>query len=399
MAFFMTVVCLFVQVFALSIPVQATPKVLPSILSSNATQFAVRSLPNVTYPLPPNWAGHIPIPGAGNNKLFFWLFQAENLNASQNLILWLNGGPGCSSMTGLTLENGPLQFHTQTAVPKANPHSWTKLANVLYVDQPVGTGYSTGDKAPSNMADITDDFFRWLKAFYDHFPTLKKKNTYIVGESYAGIYIPYFAKAILANRSLLNINLKAIALGDPSLGNNAAMTDVVTSTYLHQLASLYNIPSNILHAFHTADHECGFDTVLSQLTYPAKAPITIQGNPEGLNFLKHLHKRKQEKRQTPCFPTVPDTPALINASIHDPCSIACATYTTAIAYLGSIKQCFDPYNTHSTCNTSLDTSSSTHYLNREDVKNAVHVPPEKQYMECNETVFERQSQEYVVPPA
>ncbi|KAL8993282.1 MAG: hypothetical protein Q9188_007371, partial [Gyalolechia gomerana] len=392
-------VCLLLQVFALCIPVRAAPKVLPSIHSPNATQFAVHSLPNVTFPLPPNWAGYIPIPGVGNNKLFFWLFQAENHNASENLIFWLNGGPGCSSMTGLTFENGPLQFHARAAVPNANPYSWTKLANVLYVDQPVGTGYSTGDKAPSNIADVTNDFFHWLKAFYEHFPTLKNKDTYIIGESYAGVYIPYFTKAILSNRNLLDINLKAIALGDPTIGNNAAMTDVVTSTYLHQIASLYKIPTNILHAFDSADHECGFDRVLSQLTYPPIGPITIPGNPEGLNFLKHFHKRKQEKREDTCFPTLPNTPSLINASINDPCTIACATYTTAFAYLDSIKKCFDPYNTHATCNDTKDTSSSTHYFNREDVKRAVHVPLEKDYMECNNTVFERLSQEYVVPPA
>lgn len=99
-------------------------------------------------------------------------------------------------MTGLTFENGPLQFHARAAVPNANPYSWTKLANVLYVDQPVGTGYSTGDKAPSNIANVTNDFFHWLEAFYDHFPTLRNKDTYIIGESYAGVYVSQFSSVI-----------------------------------------------------------------------------------------------------------------------------------------------------------------------------------------------------------
>ncbi|KAL9023476.1 MAG: hypothetical protein Q9196_007179 [Gyalolechia fulgens] len=197
MGLFMTIVCRFAQVLTLSIPVRAASEVLPSIINPNVTQFAVGSLPNVTFALPPNWAGHIPIPGPGNNKLFFWLFQAVNHDASQNLILWLNGGPGCSSMTGLTFENGPLQICPSTAVPNANPYSWTKLANVLYIDQPVGTGYSTGDKAPSNIADITDDFYHWLQAFYDHFPTLKDKHTYIIGESYAAIFIRNVSSAYI----------------------------------------------------------------------------------------------------------------------------------------------------------------------------------------------------------
>ncbi|KAI4184845.1 MAG: hypothetical protein L6R41_004480 [Letrouitia leprolyta] len=307
-------------------------------------------------------------------------------------------------MTGLTSENGPLQFQVGTAVPNPNLYSWTKLANVLYVDQPVGTGFSSGDKVLSNIADVTDDFFHWLKAFYDHFPALIRKNTYIIGESYAGIYIPYFTKAILSNRNHLPINLKAIALGDPTIGNNAAMTDVVTSSYLHQLAFLYRIPTDILHAFDTADQECGFDKVLSQLTSPPKSPITIPGNPEGGNFLfKHLHKRRLEERQSSCSSVVPNTPALTNASIHDPCTIDCATYSTALACLGSINKCFDPYNTHTTCannsNQSVSSSSGpTQYLNRQDVRKAVHVPLEKVYEQCNDTVNEQLSGELVVPP-
>lgn len=103
--------------------------------------------------------------------------------------VWLNGGPGCSSLTGLTSENGPLQFKARTPIPSPNPNSWTKLANVLYIDQPLGTGFSGGSKVTSDIADITFDFFHWLQAFYDRFPTLKSKNTYIMGESYAGIYV------------------------------------------------------------------------------------------------------------------------------------------------------------------------------------------------------------------
>lgn len=86
MGLFMTLAWLLARVLAFSLPVTAVPKVLPSLLSPNATQFAVRSLPNVTFPLPPSWAGQIPISDASNDQLFFWLFQAESHDASQNLI-------------------------------------------------------------------------------------------------------------------------------------------------------------------------------------------------------------------------------------------------------------------------------------------------------------------------
>ncbi|KAL8726750.1 MAG: hypothetical protein Q9181_005936 [Wetmoreana brouardii] len=273
-----------------------------------------------------------------------------------------------------------------------NPNSWTKLANVLYVDQPVGTGYSSGSKATANITDITFDFFHWLQAFYDRFPTLKNKNTYIMGESYAGTYIPYFAKALISNRNLLSINLKAIVLGNPTIGNNAAMTDVVTATYLHQQNTTLKIPEPILSAFDAADRACGFDKVLSQLTYPPKAQIHIPSNPGGLNFLRN------RKRQNPCSAKVTNTPALINASISAPCSLGCATYTTAFAYLPSIKKCFNPYNIQSTCNEKPDTSGATHWLNQPAVHAAIHAP-KKTWQECNDTVFDTQSLEHVTPPA
>lgn len=104
-------------------------------------------------------------------------------------LVWLNGGPGCSSLDGLTKENGPLYFPAKASTPAPNPNSWTQLANVLYIDQPVGTGYSDGSNQATLNAQVTQDFVSWLQAFYDIFPLLRSKNTYIMGESYAGVYV------------------------------------------------------------------------------------------------------------------------------------------------------------------------------------------------------------------
>ncbi|KAL8978597.1 MAG: hypothetical protein Q9205_005853 [Flavoplaca limonia] len=400
MVFFSTLTR-FVQLLALPWPATAASKLLASALNPNVTRFAVHSLPNVTFHVTPGWAGQIPIPGVADDQLFFWLFQAENHNTSRDFIIWLNGGPGCSSLGGLTYENGPFQFLERTPVPSPNPYSWTKLANVLYIDQPIGTGYSTGSKAASNNAEVTKHFFHWLMAFYDRFPALKYKNTYIMGESYAGVYIPYFTEALLSNRNLLNINLKAIVLGDPTLGNTAAITSVVTTTYLHQIAPLYKIPHPILSAFSAADQKCGFSDVMSQLTYPPTGKIQIPGNPEGLNYLLKRTQtpiERHRRRQVPCFDDIPNTPELINASIHAPCSVGCATYTTAFTYLPTINTCFDPYNIRATCHNPRDDSAPTYWLNQAAVRKAVHAP-KKQVEGCNATVFGQLSQEEVEPVA
>ena len=86
------------------------------------------------------------------------------------------------------IENGPLSFpDTNSSNPVANKYSWTKLANILYIDQPVGAGFADGIASPTMNAQVTQDFVSWMKSFYDVFPNLKTMNTHIMGESWAGI--------------------------------------------------------------------------------------------------------------------------------------------------------------------------------------------------------------------
>ena len=82
-----------------------------------------------------------------------------------------------------------MHFPDNSSTPRPNPYAWTKLANVLYIDQPVGTGFSSGSFAPSNNSEVTEHFHHWLKEFYAEFPGLKSMNTYLTGESYAAIYV------------------------------------------------------------------------------------------------------------------------------------------------------------------------------------------------------------------
>ena len=103
-------------------------------------------LPDDKFPTK-HWAGHLPAAGDGSDKkIFYWLFEPGQETAGNNnpgeipLILWLNGGPGCSSMDGLWLENGPFRLNSEGGKWNidVNPHSWHNAAWTLYVDQPVG---------------------------------------------------------------------------------------------------------------------------------------------------------------------------------------------------------------------------------------------------------------------
>jgi carboxypeptidase C (cathepsin A) len=120
----------------------------------NPDEHLVTSMPLLPDGLFPtrHWAGHLPASNDGSDKkLFYWLFEPggddlANISTEEEipLILWLNGGPGCSSMDGLWLENGPFRLKKSDGDSSnwtidVNKHSWHMApAWTLYVDQPVG---------------------------------------------------------------------------------------------------------------------------------------------------------------------------------------------------------------------------------------------------------------------
>ncbi|OAA60023.1 carboxypeptidase Y [Cordyceps fumosorosea ARSEF 2679] len=146
-----------------------------------------------------------------NKHLFYWFFESRSDPANDPVVLWLSGGPGCSSMTGLFFELGPAKVTSDIEVVN-NPDSWNNRANVLFLDQPVGTGYSYGDGVDTSLA-ASKDIYALLKLFFQQFPQYAKQDFHIAGESYAGHYIPDDAAEILSH-SDSGINLKSILIGN-----------------------------------------------------------------------------------------------------------------------------------------------------------------------------------------
>lgn len=106
--------------------------------------------------------------------------------------LTLKTKPGCSSLEGLLQENGPFVWQYGTYKPVENPYSWHRLTNVVYIEQPVGTGFSQGTPTAQDEVDVADQFRLFWKNFVDTFG-LEGYKVYITGESYAGMYVPYIA--------------------------------------------------------------------------------------------------------------------------------------------------------------------------------------------------------------
>mmetsp|Transcript_11232 Transcript_11232/g.39826 ORF Transcript_11232/g.39826 Transcript_11232/m.39826 type:complete len:486 (-) Transcript_11232:175-1632(-) len=150
-------------------------------------------------------------------QYFFWMFESRNDPAKDPMVMWLTGGPGCSSMTGLLFENGPCKVNADGETTTLNPYSWTNRANVMWVDQPPGTGFSKG-AWDHNEDGVAEDMYQFLQVFFKAMPQYNK-NFYVTGESYAGHYIPAVTHRIFEGNSNLqqgyeHIDLKGMAIGN-----------------------------------------------------------------------------------------------------------------------------------------------------------------------------------------
>ncbi|KAJ1670406.1 Cell death protease [Coemansia sp. RSA 25] len=133
------------------------------------------------------------------DNMFFWLVtNTTNAHNKDKLIIWLNGGPGCTSLDGVFLENGPYQFDGPTRL-HFREHSLSQQFDVLYIDQPYGTGFSVArtESYAKTYKEASQTLLEFLRRFYAVFPELRRRQLYVAGESEAGTYIPYLADAIL----------------------------------------------------------------------------------------------------------------------------------------------------------------------------------------------------------
>lgn len=147
-----------------------------------------------------------------DKHLFYWFFESRNDPKNDPVVLWLNGGPGCSSLTGLLFELGPGSI-TKDGKVKFNEYSWNNNASVIFLDQPVNVGYSYSSGQVSNTVAASKDIYALLTLFFKQFPEYAEQTFHISGESYAGHYIPVFASEILSHKKR-NINLQSVLIGN-----------------------------------------------------------------------------------------------------------------------------------------------------------------------------------------
>ncbi|XP_010678976.2 serine carboxypeptidase-like 20 [Beta vulgaris subsp. vulgaris] len=197
------------------------------IFTESAPQSSlVTQLPGFTGTFPSkHYSGYVTIDESHGKKLFYYFVESERNPSQDPVVLWLNGGPGCSSFDGFVYEHGPFNFEaakTEGGLPKLhiNPYSWSKVSNVIYLDSPAGVGYSysrdTSDYSTGDIKTATDAHTFLLK-WFDIYKEFVANPFFIAGESYAGIYVPTLASEVVKGLDAglkPVINLKGYMVGN-----------------------------------------------------------------------------------------------------------------------------------------------------------------------------------------
>ena len=178
------------------------------------------------------YSGQLRSSSTYENYFFYWLAPrpdslAPSSGDSSPLIVYLNGGPGSTSMNALWTGNGPLRVSetgsdTQGddfAITYDTTISWQAAGDLLWVDQPVGTGWSYGEHTVTTLDEIGDEFVQFMLSFYEEYPDYKERELVLTGESFAGKYLSYTSRAILDynddQSNTFKFNLNNLILSNP----------------------------------------------------------------------------------------------------------------------------------------------------------------------------------------
>jgi len=301
-----------------------------------------------------------------DKALHYILVESLNDNIHDPLLLWFNGGPGCSSLLGYFSENGPWIIDDGEDFIKENPYPWNTRANVLYIESPAGVGYSWGrTMADRTFDDMTqsEDLYAAFVAFFQKFPNYVGRDVYISGESYAGIYVPYLAYQIdLHNTLSLTdptehfINLKGWLAGNP-------MTDMRIDGNPSLIPTVYNfhlIPKQLFDDFN--DNGCYFTFDFLE---PAENPpicFALQEQIEEQIWRLNIYDLFRHDYSADTLLQEPNRLAstMINGKEH--------TYKR-----GYTQQEYTPWLKNSNLGKVLLGDAVSDYANREDVREALHI--------------------------
>jgi vitellogenic carboxypeptidase-like protein len=168
-----------------------------------------------------SYSGYLTIDESKNSNLFFWFFPAQENPEKAPVILWINDIPGYTCLKGVFLETGPFYVDDGNKLVERNS-TWTRTHSMLYIDAPVGSGFSFADSEDAFANGSEDDakeLYEALTQFFTLFKEFQPNDFYLAGEVYAGTSMPYIGKKIDAENAnaAIKINLKGLIMGAPYL--------------------------------------------------------------------------------------------------------------------------------------------------------------------------------------
>ena len=186
----------------------------------------------------PQHSGFVTVNATVNKKYFYWAFGPRSGRADAPVILWMTGGPGCSSALAALVELGPCWLNTTTGELMDNAWGWNKDAFLIFIDQPAGVGFSTSDWEgyASNEEEVSEDMYWFLQEFfYTAHPEFMAKNNefHVFGESYGGHYAPATAHKIFKRNQEVGVNpnYKPINLVGLGVGNGLTVPKIQYQFY------------------------------------------------------------------------------------------------------------------------------------------------------------------------
>jgi len=193
---------------------------------------------NVTFN---QFSGYIDV--SSTKKLHYWFYEAETDKEDAPLTFWTNGGPGCSGLLGAMTEQGPFRPNKDLNL-ELNPYAWNKVSNMVFIEAPccVGFSYSTDPENDCKTGDdqTANDNYLLIQGFLTRFPEYAKSDLYISSESYGGHYMPTLAKQIVDQNTAgnyPNLNFKGFAVGNPYTNFYTGTPSGITTYWGHQLVA------------------------------------------------------------------------------------------------------------------------------------------------------------------
>ncbi|KAI0666135.1 alpha/beta-hydrolase [Trametes maxima] len=316
-----------------------------------ASEFYVdgTTIPEIGWDVGPSWSGLIPISSHANEtrKLFFWFFPPGPQGSLDDIIFWTNGGPGCSSLEGLLQETGPFQWSYGQARPTQNEFSWTNLSSVLFVEQPVGTGFSQGEPNIHNEDELAAQVVGFLQQFLDIFKELRHKK----------LYLTDIANYIYEHPKQLDLSLKGFWISDPVLGHDVVQNQIPAVDFVHKYEHVFALNETFLAHIDRVAERCGYaGYVKKHVKFPPKGLLPLPG------------KSTEADDGCDVWDEIIDAALVVNPAfniyrIFDTWPIL----WDVLGFPGTFSQ-----------------EQSPIYFDREDVKRAIHAPLNVTWSECSD---------------